>query len=414
MFTDEGCALTPSTQELLRQRVFNDLDPREVVDYHCHLVGHGDSGSQCYMHHSLKSWWNPLRRIKSAIFMGAAQVTSMEGGDIQFISRLLRLARHFVPISCTNINGSDLVVGGAVGVVSAGSSDERFVHGKLCLLPFDKFVDPLTGEEDEQRTTFSVPNEYSLMLSREYPDLFIAFGSVNPYRSDAIQRLQHLSELGVNVIKWLPNSMGIDPSDERIEPFYNKMKELNMILLVHCGEEHSVNAAYINNEYGNPLLLRRPLNCGVKIITAHCASEGRGVDIDRGDGSYETCFDLWLRLMREDRYKGLLYGDISAICAVLRVRYLHRLIQETDIHDRLVYGSDYPVPAINVVVHTSRLVRFGLITDEEKGSLDEFKTALWEQGQGQQERRQREILLHLVRIDCLWLRTSLALTVMEW
>uniref|UniRef100_A0A1X7VPU2 Uncharacterized protein n=1 Tax=Amphimedon queenslandica TaxID=400682 RepID=A0A1X7VPU2_AMPQE len=41
-------------------------------------------------------------------------------------------------------------------------------------------------------------------------------------------------------------------------------------------------------------------------------------------------------------------------------------------------------------------------------------TALWEQGQGQQERRQREILLHLVRIDCLWLRTSLALTVMEW
>ena len=41
------------------------------------------------------------------------------------------------------------------------------------------------------------------MLSREYPDLFIAFGSVNPYRHDAIQRLQHLSELGVNVIKWL-------------------------------------------------------------------------------------------------------------------------------------------------------------------------------------------------------------------
>lgn len=29
-----------------------------------------------------------------------------------------------------------------------------------------------------------------------------------------------------------------------------------------------------------------------------------------------------------------------------------------DIHDRLVYGSDYPVPAINLVVHTSRLQRY--------------------------------------------------------
>lgn len=26
--------------------------------------------------------------------------------------------------------------------------------------------------------------------------------------------------------------MGIDPSDERIEPFYNKMKELNMVMLL--------------------------------------------------------------------------------------------------------------------------------------------------------------------------------------
>ena len=28
-------------------------------------------------------------------------------------------------------------------------------------------------------------------------------------------------------------------------------------LLVHVGEEHSVNAAYINNKLGNPLLLRK-------------------------------------------------------------------------------------------------------------------------------------------------------------
>ena len=33
--------------------------------------------------------------------------------------------------------------------------------------------------------------------------MFYAVGSVNPYRSDAIETLQHLSELGVTIIKWL-------------------------------------------------------------------------------------------------------------------------------------------------------------------------------------------------------------------
>ena len=33
------------------------------------------------------------------------------------------------------------------------------------------------------------------------------------------------------------------------------------ILLVHCGHEHTVNAAYINNSLGNPLLLRRFVSC---------------------------------------------------------------------------------------------------------------------------------------------------------
>jgi dihydroorotase len=94
--------------------------------------------------------------------------------------------------------------------------------------------------------------------------------------------------------------MGIDPSDERCVPFYNKMNELNMILLVHCGEEHTVTAGYIDNALGNPLLLRRPLDCGVKVITAHCASEGYAIDIDN-DGRRVPCFDLWLRLMREDK-----------------------------------------------------------------------------------------------------------------
>lgn len=52
------------------------------------------------------------------------------------------------------------------------------------------------------------------------------------------------------------------------------MRSLGMVLLTHTGVEHSVDFAYHNDELGNPLLLRAPLDAGVKVIAAHCASEG--------------------------------------------------------------------------------------------------------------------------------------------
>ena len=61
--------------QMLKEEVFNgDLFPEEVVDYHVHIVGHNDCGSHCYIHNSAKTWWNPLKRLKTAILMSAAQV----------------------------------------------------------------------------------------------------------------------------------------------------------------------------------------------------------------------------------------------------------------------------------------------------------------------------------------------------
>ena len=106
-------------------------------------------------------------------------------------------------------------------------------------------------------------------------------------------------------------------------------------------------------------------------IRDSCATEGHAADSDN-DGASVPCFDLFLRLMKEEKYKDLLFGDISAVCAFRRVPQLIALLQATDIHSRLVYGSDYPVPAINLVVHTSKLKRFGMITDEECNALNDL------------------------------------------
>jgi hypothetical protein len=41
------------------------------------------------------------------------------------------------------------------------------------------------------------------------------------------------------------------------------------ILLVHCGEEHTVTAGYIDNALGNPLLLRRSVCVWINYYYEH-------------------------------------------------------------------------------------------------------------------------------------------------
>ena len=63
------------------------------------------------------------------------QIVSFTRGDIQYISRLVRLVRHFVPASVLD------------------PSKTGYIHGRCCLLPFDAYHDPETGERDMERTT---------------------------------------------------------------------------------------------------------------------------------------------------------------------------------------------------------------------------------------------------------------------
>jgi len=350
---ESSCRLSSNTQSLLRN-IFKDLEPSDVVDYHMHLVGHGDSGSGCYLHPSTKSWLYPIRRLKTLVFMAAAQVPQMDGGDVLYTSRLIRLVKHYIPAKVLK------------------PADKGFLNPKCCLLPFDKFYSR-DGVADMNRTTLYVPNDYALSLAHDMPDCFYPFCSVNPYRPDALEELERCSLAGCSVVKWLPNSMGIDTADERCVPFYDKVRQLGMAILVHVGDEHSVNAAFLDNTLGNPLKLRRPLECGVKIIAAHCATEGIGKDLDNlNPGKTASNFSLLLRLMREKKYEKLLFADISAICSFRRVQYLPELLEARDIHPRLVYGSDYPLPAINTVVLTSHLLRYRLITAEQKDALNEL------------------------------------------
>lgn len=324
----------------LVKRSFDDIDPALLVDYHTHLVGIGTGASGAFVNPKMRTWRHPFHRLKFKVYVSAGGVTDEHDADRQIVERLSRLI--------SNIEG----------------------HGKYRLLAFDKnyYRD---GNENLEKTEFHVPNDYVFTVAAAHPDLFEPVISVNPYRAYALDDLERGRKSGARMVKWLPNAMGIDPSDELCDPFYQKMKQLGLVLLSHGGEEKAVEAEE-DQKFGNPLLLRRALDHGVKVIVAHCAGLGNNEDLDDPQRKRIPNFDLFLRLMSEKRYEDLLFADISAMTQYNRAGAVRTILAREDLHERLVNGSDYPLPAINLLIRTGGLVKQGYITEEERASLNEI------------------------------------------
>jgi len=325
----------------LIKRSFDEIDPARLIDYHTHVVGLGKGDSGAFVNPKMLAWRHPFDRLKFKVYLSAGAVDDVAQADQQIVLRLTNLIRQ--------TDG----------------------HGKHRLLAFDKNY-KRDGTPNLAKTEFYVPNDYVFKLAEEHPDCFEPVISVNPYRPDALNELESGARRGARMVKWLPNAMGIDPGDELCDPFYRKMKELGLILLSHGGEEKAVEAKE-DQKLGNPLLLRRGLEHGVKVIIAHCAGLGDNEDLEDSQRKRVANFDLFLRLMEEKRYEGLLFADISAMTQYNRAgRPLTTIIQREDLHDRLVNGSDYPLPAINVLIRTGTLRKQGYITADERLCLNEI------------------------------------------
>src|SRR3989475_3145437 len=212
---------------------------------------------------------------------------------------------------------------------------------------------------------------FSFIFCLVYVCFFFFFQAEDGIRDLTVTGVQTCAlPICTRMVKWLPNAMGIDPSDELCDPFYRKMREFNLVLLSHGGEEKAVEAQE-DQRFGNPLLLRRALDHGVKVIIAHCAGLGDNEDLDSKNRMRVPNFDLFLRLMSEKRYEGLLFADISAMTQYNRIgRPLTPILQREELHERLVNGSDYPLPAVNLLIRTRALVPPGYITKDERGCLN--------------------------------------------
>lgn len=317
------------------------LDPPKIADYHVHIAGIGAGGTGCEASPKMQTWLHPWQRVQFLFYMDAGGVHDLESADQQYVTRLRDVALSVQP------------------------------HARLGLLAFDRCYGD-DGARDDAHTAMYVPNEYVLKLAAADPPLFRPVISVHPYRKDALEELDRFGALGVHTVKWLPNAMGIDPADPRCDAFYDRLKRWDMALLSHAGDEQAVDSAH-GDGLGNPLKLRRALDRGAKVIVAHCATLGEFEDSDDPARTERSSFDLFLRLMNEPRYEGLVFGEISAICQRNRsTDNIATLLAEKRLHARLVNGSDWPLPAIDAIVSTRRLEDAGFLTREEREALDEI------------------------------------------
>jgi mannonate dehydratase len=170
--------------------------------------------------------------------------------------------------------------------------------------------------------------------------------------------------------------MGIHPASnslqDKLDPFYHIMKEYDMVLISHTGVEVATEAeAY--QHLGNPLLLKKPLDMGVKVVMAHVASLGECEEEEAAICPPGTPYvDLAIGMLEDPRYEHLVFADISAVTQYNRTHTLDKILAKSSIHSRLINGSDYPLPAINIVIQTRSLVSSGHITPEDREALNEI------------------------------------------
>lgn len=325
------------------QAAWDGIHPSQLWDCHVHVIGVGDGASGIWVNPEMDSLTHPIKYIQKRFYLNAGCADSPGHVDSAYIERLMSLQNAF----------------------PSGM--------RMMLLAFDYHHDR-SGNRIEQLSSFFTPVDYVHNLAQRYPGRFEWIASIHPYRRDSVQALARAVRAGARAVKWLPPAMGIDPASPSCDRFYEALVKWDIPLLTHAGTELAVDGDEAQ-ALANPLRLRRPLEHGVRVIVAHCASHGSGVDLDRGaHGPALSNFELFARLMDDPRYEGLLFGEISAMTQVNRIGApLEVVITRDDWHARLINGSDYPLPAVMPLFSLRRMVQQKLLPAAEAKPLSALR-----------------------------------------
>ena len=268
------------------------------VDAHVHIVGNGAGGTGCWLDMS-----SGFRRLQARLLLGAIgmEASSLKGDfDRLYVEHLLAKLRE-----------------SSMGAAVILAQEE--VYGA-------------DGKRVPGAGLFHVPNSYVLELARKHRE-FIPAVSIHPGRPDAFDQLERCLEGGAAMMKILPNVQNIDCSNRKFAKFWERMAAAGLPLLSHTGGEKTL--PVVDPELANPRHLELPLQMGVKVIAAHCATKSALFDAN------------WFPdfVAMTERHPNL-YGDNSAF-NVLNNRIRGDTVPRTladPLASRIIHGSDWPVP----------------------------------------------------------------------
>jgi predicted TIM-barrel fold metal-dependent hydrolase len=273
--------------------------PLAPIDAHVHLVGNGRRGSGCWLRLGATWWQKPLAKMMLR-HIGLRDL-SLQADDFDE-----RYATHLL----AQVRASSL--------------------GAIVLLAQDE-VYASSGEKLAGRGSFYVPNEYLLSLCRQHPE-FLPAVSIHPARPDALDELERCLAGGAVMLKLLPNCHNVDCAAPRYRKFWERLAEARLPLLAHTGSEHTVDV--VEKKYQDPRILTVPLEIGVTVVAAHCATKSGLVDPEY--------FDVFARML--EQFPNL-YGDTSAWNVPFRCKHARRCVGPKGglLGERLLHGSDFPV-----------------------------------------------------------------------
>lgn len=217
----------------------------------------------------------------------------------------------------------------------------------IVLLALDAVYSPETGMLDEQKTDIWVSNRFlsgkvkslNEQLQSEGSDKRFYFGaSVNPNRKDWDKELDYvINRTDAVLVKLIPSAQHVYLMNNRHRDFYNALSSEHMPLLCHVGPEYSFPEGIREKELDNYRYLEKPLECGVTVIAAHCATPVFPL-IDK-DVVQE--FHTFMEVANSNGTR--LWADTSALSLSTRIPFIKEIL-DTFPPEALVHGSDFPIP----------------------------------------------------------------------
>lgn len=199
--------------------------------------------------------------------------------------------------------------------------------------------------------------------ANDYPDHLVAFGSVNLSKEPAYvrEKLEEVKRLNLRGIKLLPYSQFFDPSEnDNVNLLFEYCSENGWIVLSHTGCGAGPFEILELSRDANPALWEPAVKkfADVPLVLAHC-------------GAYSTNIPgIWLQeaLQLGKKYRNV-YADLAAVDWLLDREIVVKEIRKTIGFDRILFGTDYPLPltagvSLSYLVSSLKANRF--LSEKEK------------------------------------------------